>query len=100
MKNYLKIVFFLPIVLIAFVALAEEVKFEDARLTLDLPKVWMHKVIRNELKSGEITEGAYVPVDVVCEECLTEHHAILEIQLELLSVAFEEALKGGTDERT
>ena len=42
-----------------------------------------------ELRSGEITESAYVPVDVVCENCLAEHHVTLEIQIELLGATFE-----------
>ena len=42
-----------------------------------------------ELRSGEITESAYVPVDVVCENCLAEHHVMLEIQIELLGATFE-----------
>ena len=42
-----------------------------------------------ELRSSEITEGAYVPVDIVCEHCLTEYHVMLEIQIELLSATFE-----------
>ena len=43
----------------------------------------------DELKTGEITEGACVPVDIVCENCLAEHHVMLEIQIELLSATFE-----------
>lgn len=52
----------------------------------------------SELRAGEITEGAYVPVDIVCENCQAEHHVMLEIQIELLRATFEEP-PGTSDER-
>ncbi len=48
--------------------------------------IWLNAY--DELKAGEITQSAYVPADIVCENCLTEYHIMLEIQIELLTVDF------------
>ena len=52
--------------------------------------LWLE--VYSELRVGRMTEGAYIPVDVTCPACSTEHHVMMEVQLELISVTFDKSI--------
>jgi len=52
--------------------------------------LWLE--VYSELRIGKMTEGAYIPVDVICPACSTEHHVMMEVQLELISLTFDKSI--------
>ena len=52
--------------------------------------LWLE--VYGELRAGKMTEGAYIPVDVICPACSTEHHVMMEVQLELISLTFDKSI--------